>query len=459
VIPVVTPERMRVIDAASAIPVEQLIERAGRAVARSAIDMMGGTYGRRVVVLAGRGNNGADGRAAAMALQRRGVRVDVRDIDDNRSIGAVDLVIDAALGTGVSRPWKPPVVDSSIDILAVDIPSGVDGLTGHIHGDALSATRTVTFAALKPGLLFGDGAALVGQLELADIGLEVSDCDVTLLDAGDIAALLPPRLHDAHKWQSALWIIGGSLGMTGAPRLVARAAQRAGAGIVRCSVPGDDYVDLPIEAVGVSLPETQWAAKVLAGLDHRHISAVAIGPGLGRSDATALEVRKVLLDVAMPCVVDADALFALAWGTDGPESVLLQRSGPTVLTPHDGEFRYLSGDRPNQDRISATRDVAFSTNSVVLLKGSTTVIAAPDGRVRLMANGDARLATAGTGDVLTGIIGALLARGASGFDAASAGAWLHAQASNRASQHAMVASDVCDHLPAVLDQVMNGPFN
>jgi ADP-dependent NAD(P)H-hydrate dehydratase / NAD(P)H-hydrate epimerase len=456
VIAVVTPEQMRALDAASGVPVEQLIERAGRAVARSAIDLMAGSYGRRVVVLAGKGNNGADGRVAAHALQRRGVRVDVRELDDVRPISGVDLVIDAALGTGVSRPWQPPIVDPSIDVLAVDIPSGVDGLTGMVHGAALKATRTVTFAALKPGLLFGDGAACVGELELADIGLTVADPDVVLIDESDVRAMLPRRAHDAHKWQSALWIIGGSLGMTGAPRLVARAAQRSGAGMVRCSVPGDDFVDLPVETVSVPLPETLWSSAVVDGLDHRHISAMVIGPGLGRSDATASDVRNVLVNVAAPCVVDADALFALAWGTEGPESILLQRNGPTILTPHDGEFRYLSGGRPGDDRIPAARDVAFSTNSVLLLKGSTTVVAAPDGRVRLVANGDDRLATAGTGDVLAGIIGALLACGASAFDAASAGAWLHAQSSNRASRHAMVASDVCVHLPAVFDQLADG---
>jgi ADP-dependent NAD(P)H-hydrate dehydratase / NAD(P)H-hydrate epimerase len=451
-IPVVTPERMREIDAAAPVSEQVLIERAGGAVARSAIDLLGGTYGRRVVVLCGPGNNGADGAVAAHRLERKGVRVDVRMASDRRPIERADLVIDAVLGTGVNRPWTPPSV-GAIPVLAVDIPSGVDGLTGVVLGTALAATRTVTFAALKPGLLFADGARLAGELEVADIGLDVGDSDVGVVDDGDAAGWLPRRDREAHKWQSATWVIGGSLGMTGAPWLAARGAQRAGAGMVRCSVPGDEFAEVPREAVGAALGADNWAATVIADLDRRNLASVVVGPGLGRADSTAHQVRALLASAGIPAVVDADALFALAWGADGASGVLLSRPAATVLTPHDAEFALFTGQRPGADRITAARDTAFSLNSTVLLKGPTTVIAAPDGSVRLVMSGDERLASAGTGDVLAGMIGALLAQGCSGPDAASLGAWLHGRAAARCEPVGFVAGDLCDALPPVLSEL------
>ena len=207
-IPIVTPVEMAAIDAAAPEPVEVLIGRAGAAVARVAIEMLGGTYGRRVVVLAGNGN---DGRDAARRLRRRGVRVIEVDAHGAPSmLPSADLVIDAAFGTGFRGDWSAP--ESSAPVLAVDIPSGVDGLTGSESERVLRAERTVTFAALKPGLLLPPGSELTGEIEVADIGLDTSTATASLLTDDDVAAIVPDRLAEAHKWKAAVWVAAGSPG-------------------------------------------------------------------------------------------------------------------------------------------------------------------------------------------------------------------------------------------------------
>ncbi|HEX6570081.1 MAG TPA: NAD(P)H-hydrate epimerase, partial [Acidimicrobiales bacterium] len=236
--PVLTPEEMGAVDAAAPEPVEVLIGRAGAAVARQALDMLGGAYGRRVVVVAGKGNNGNDGRDAARRLRRRGVRVRVVDAAPTpERLPAADLVIDAAYGTGFRGDYAPPD-PAGAPVLAVDIPSGVDGLTGQVPSAAVRADRTVSFAALKPGLLFHPGRTLAGEVVVADIGLGVSGARITVVEAADVGAWLPPRPADSHKWRSAVVVAAGSPGMTGAAHLAARAAQRAGAGMVRVASPG-----------------------------------------------------------------------------------------------------------------------------------------------------------------------------------------------------------------------------
>jgi ADP-dependent NAD(P)H-hydrate dehydratase / NAD(P)H-hydrate epimerase len=237
-IPVLTPEEMAAVDAAAPEPVEVLIERAGAAVARAALDLLDGVYGRRVVVVAGKGNNGNDGRAAAARLRRRGVRVAVLDAATPPArIPPCDLVVDAAYGTGFRGTWEPPDPGDA-PVLAVDIPSGVDGRTGQAEGLVLAAERTVTFAALKPGLLLGEGPELAGEVHLADIGLDVSGASTALVEDADVARWLPVRPRETHKWQAAVWVVAGSPGMTGAATLAARGAQRIGAGYVRLSTPG-----------------------------------------------------------------------------------------------------------------------------------------------------------------------------------------------------------------------------
>ncbi|MBL8776575.1 MAG: NAD(P)H-hydrate dehydratase [Acidimicrobiales bacterium] len=448
-IPVVTPEEMGAIDAAAPAPVEELIERAGTAVAQAAIQLLGGTYGRRVVVLAGKGNNGNDGRAAAARLRRRGVRVEVVRADlAPDHLPACDLVIDAAYGTGFRGTYEAPDPGAA-PVLAVDIPSGVDGLTGVASGRVLRATRTVTFAALKPGLVFNDGLELAGDVHTADIGLDVSGASVHQIEAADVAAWLRRPPVDAHKWQRAVWCIAGSPGMTGAAHLAARAAQRAGAGYVRLSSPGvvDDPLR-PTEAVGHALPPEVWTPDV--GHDAHRFGAFVIGPGLGRTEEVATGVRALLRELAQPVVLDGDGLSTL-----GSRAIhfLTSRRDPLILTPHDGEFERLADHPPGPDRIASARALAAETGAVVLLKGHTTVVAEPGGEVLLSASGDSRLATAGTGDVLAGVIGALCASGVDPFHAAAAGAFIHGVAGTLGWRRGLVAGDLVDLLPEAVERI------
>jgi ADP-dependent NAD(P)H-hydrate dehydratase / NAD(P)H-hydrate epimerase len=447
-VPVLTPEEMADVDAAAPEPVEELIGRAGAAVARHALDLMGGAYGRRVVVVAGKGNNGADGRAAAERLRRRGVRVQVVDAAGApERLPDADLAIDAAYGTGFRGEYTPPDLGDT-PVLAVDIPSGVDGVTGQVNGRALAAERTVTFAALKPGLVFHPGRRLAGEVVLADIGLDVSGRGrAELVEAADVAAWVPDRDPDAHKWRSAVVLAAGSPGMTGAAHLAARAAQRAGAGMVRVASPGVGHdPTLPTEAVGIEVPAAGWDDAVLAQLDRA--GALVVGPGLGRGAPAVTAVHHLVATAAVPVLVDGDGLWALG---DQVADLVGRRTAPTVLTPHDGEYARLAGHPPGDDRLAAARDLAAATGAIVLLKGPTTVVAQPDGRARLSTAGDARLATAGTGDVLSGIIGALLGQRVDAFAAAAAGAWLHGEAAERGPERGLVASDVVERLPDVLD--------
>jgi NAD(P)H-hydrate epimerase len=433
---------MRAIDAAAPEPVEVLVERAGAAVARAAVRLLGGTYGRRVVVIAGKGNNGNDGRAAARRLSRRGAQVVVVN-PQAPALPAADLVIDAAFGTGFRGEWSAP--ETTAPVLAVDIPSGVDGLTGAAAGPVLAAECTVTFAALKPGLLFPPGRELAGSVELVDIGLPVSGAATHLVEQADVRGWMPCRPVAAHKWRAALWVVAGSPEMIGAAHLVARAAQRAGAGMVRLSSPGvTGDPAAPTEAVLRPLP-FGWADHVLG--EAERFGAMVVGPGLGRSEPVVGQVRELVSKAPKPLVVDGDGLFALAGG----EAMLAGRTEPTILTPHDGEYAHLTGHPPGRDRLAAARELAASCGSVVLLKGPTTVVADPAGRALVVTAGDARLATAGTGDVLAGILGALVAQGVAAFEAAAAAAWLHGTAARGGPAHGFVAGDLPDLLPDVLE--------
>ncbi len=453
-LPVLTPDEMAAVDAAAPEPVEVLIGRAGAALAREALALLGGAYGRRVVVVAGKGNNGNDGREAARRLERRGVRVQVIAAPDAPpELPACDLVIDAAYGTGFRGEYVAPD-PAGAPVLAVDIPSGVDGLTGQAGGRPVRAVRTVTFAALKPGLLFHPGRALAGDVTVADIGLDVSGARVGVVEAADVAGWVPARPPDAHKWRAAVMIAAGSPGMTGAAHLAARAAYRAGAGMVRVATPGlESDPALPTEAVGIGVPAAGWDAVVIEDL--ARMGALVVGPGLGRGAPAVAAIHHLVGSAPVPLVVDGDGLSAL--GTQAAD-VIARRGpdAPTVLTPHDGEFARLAGEPPGPDRIAAARGLAEAAGAIVLLKGPTTAVAHPDGRVCLNVAKDARLATAGTGDVLSGVIGALLAQAVDPFDAAAAGAWLHSRAADEGPPRGLVASDVVDGLPAALAAV-SGP--
>lgn len=451
-VPVLTPAEMAAVDAAAPEPIDELIDRAGRAVARVAIDMLGGTYGRVVNVIAGNGNNGNDGRVAATYLRRRGVQVRIIDaLATPAALQPSHLVIDAAYGTGFRGDWTAPDVGDAL-VLAVDVPSGVDALTGASGPGVLRAHRTVTFQALKPGLLFGDGARCAGTITVADIGLDVSRSTQHVVTGADVAGWWPLRHVDAHKWQGAVRVVAGSVGMSGAARLCAEAAARAGAGLVKLSAVDVDVAVSP-EIVQHRLPTSEWTDDVLGDI-HRFGSLV-IGPGLGRDDDTLVATRSVIAGATVPLVIDGDGLFAAAWDSSGATALFDDRGLPTVLTPHDGEYSILTGQLPGDDRVAATRDLAAALGCTVLLKGATTVVSSPNGAVLLVDHGDQRLATAGSGDVLAGMIGTALASGVPALQAAAASAWLHAEAAHLRGAHGLLAGDVVQALPDALAGVLS----
>ncbi len=467
--PIVTPAEMGAIDAAAPEPVEVLIERAGWAVARAALGLLGRTYGARVLVLAGKGNNGNDGRVAARFLAARGVRCRVEAADFQPSpsdLARCDLVIDAAYGTGFRGSWDAPDVGPT-PVLAVDIPSGVNGLTGEAAGRVLSAAATVTFAAWKPGLLFHPGRGFAGAVSVADIGLDArTGCRAWHLSATDLAAeplqtrsLSSAERHsgpsesvvglgadgwpqpgaEAHKWQRAVWVIGGHGTMLGAPSLAATAAARAGAGYVALSVPGATLSGppVPVESVIRPLP-ARWGADVVA--EQARFAALVVGPGLPVDLATQADVLNVAANTSTRgLVLDGGALDAVA----ADPTVLRGRTVPAVLTPHDGELRrLLRGRAPGTDRIETIRRLAADLEAVVLAKGPTTVAAHPDGRVLVSTAGDQRLASAGTGDVLAGLVGAGLAGGLEPLAAAGLAAELHGRAARLGLHRGFVAGDL-----------------
>ncbi len=459
--PVVTPGEMAAIDAEAAGPVEILIDRAGRATALAALrllaDHRGRVYGSRVAVLAGPGNNGADGRSAARVLAERGVRCVVFDVgadpsvaDDRVAGSSFDLIIDACFGTGLKRPFRSqdlPLRPGETPVLAVDIPSGVDGLTGQVHGSPLAATVTVTFAAMKPGLLFEPGRTLAGEVSVVDIGLDCSRARLWHTGPSDLDRW-PKRQVTAHKWHNAVGVIGGSRGMDGAVTLAATAALRAGAGYVVLGRsdhgprPGLTVLGQPTEAVTHSLIDDRNRAATSLW----RCGSVVVGPGLDLDDVSLLPVVLDLLPtIEAPLVVDAGAIRA-----DVLDRVPLVDL-PPIITPHDGEFERLVGRPPGVDRVAAARGVASDLGVIVVLKGPTAVVAHPDGRATVSTGGDQRLATAGTGDVLSGIIGAGLALGADPFTAAMLAVELHGQAARRGPAVGLVASD----LPSLVAETLS----
>ncbi len=479
-IPVLTPAEMASADArttAAGTPEGALIERAGRAVAWRVRAVLGGTYGRRIAVIAGRGNNGNDGRVAGAALRAWGAHVVVLNMADGidgrarRAIARAHLVVDAMFGTGLRDTLEGNAAEfvgliasarvAGALVIAVDIPSGVDGLTGAVRGPAVHADHTVTFAAPKPGLWFHPGRAHSGAVTMADIGIDLGSeaWRTVIVEPHDVAHWIPRREVTAHKWRSGVLVVGGSDGMTGAPMLVAHAALRLGAGIVWAALPGRSAeLASGSEVITVALPDDgagvlaeHGVATLQAALACGRFGALVLGPGLGRAPETAAAVRSLVATTTIPLVLDADGLTAMTGELDN----LRHRTAATVLTPHDGEFARLTGAPPGEDRIAAARALAVVTNAVVLLKGPTTVVAAPDGRVALNPTGGPALATAGSGDVLSGMIGAFCAQGIDGFEAAAAGAFVHGRAADRAGHTGLVASDLPVAAAGVLNEIMN----
>lgn len=480
--PVLTPEEMAAADRraiAAGTPEAVLMERAGRAVAWFVRRTCGGLYGRRVVVACGTGNNGGDGLIAARVLGGWGARTDVVRIgagidaaDLARVIARADVVVDAMYGTGFrgelvgdARAVADALARYDGPVVAVDIPSGVDGRTGEVRGVAVRADATVSFAAHKTGLCFEPGRSHAGAITVADIGIAVTGIlgpDGTpapptgLTEGGDVAAWVPERAPDAHKWKAGCYVVGGSDGMTGAPLLVSRAAMRSGAGIVWCGVPGEEaaarasgseVITKALAATGDGNLAVEGAAQVLGSLSR--FRALAVGPGLGRSPETTIAVRALVREAQIPLVVDADGIHALAGHLDE----LRGRAAPTVLTPHEGEFAALLGNRPGPDRLVAARGLARETGAVVLLKGPGTVVADPTGRAAICPLGGPWLASAGTGDVLTGVIAGFLARGMPAFEAAAAAAFVHGSAADLAGHTGLMAGDLERAIPAALDRI------
>jgi NAD(P)H-hydrate epimerase len=456
VIPVLSSEEMKAVDQAAPEPVEVLVGRAGQAVAHAALRLLGGAYGRRVVVVVGKGNNGADGRAAAARLARRGARVVIVEAAAAPPrLPPADLVIDAAYGTGFRGRYTTPD-PAGAPVLAVDIPSGLAGDTG-LPGDggsAVQATATVTFAAYKPGLLLGEGPERAGPIELVDIGLESlarERATTWLVEDGDAGRWLPARSRNTHKWKTAVAVIAGSPGMMGAPNLVARAAMRTGSGYVRLGVPGASLASIPAgEAVALGLPASGWDGPAVEAMER--CRAAVIGPGLGRSGTVRAALLRVLAGADLPTVVDADGLNALG-SAETLATITKERSTAVVITPHDGEYSRLFGEPAGADRLRSVRSAAAATGAVVLLKGSSTVIASPDGTSLLAAAGSSRLATAGTGDVLSGMIGALLARGIPALEAAGLAAHVHGRAAGLGFAEGLVAGDLPDLVARWLSEI------
>jgi hydroxyethylthiazole kinase-like uncharacterized protein yjeF len=467
--PILTPGEMGEADRrtiAAGTPEEVLMDRAGRAVAWAVRRELDGVYGRRAVVACGKGNNGGDGRVVARVLAGWGLRTDVVDLAApvaapalTRAFAHADVLIDAMYGTGFAGTLDgvaAEVAARSVELLtvAVDIPSGIDGTTGARAGAAVVADTTVTFAAPKPGLLFEPGHTHAGTVVVADIGIDVGAPNLGLLEARDVTAWLeatrPPA--DTNKWRAGVFVVGGSGGMIGAPLFVSHAAMRAGAGIVWCGLPGPAAAAAASgsEVITRALPAN--ADGALDGLGAtvdvlNRFQALAVGPGLGTADATRAAVRELVTTTATPLVLDADGLNAFA----GDAEALRRRPGPTVLTPHEGEYQRLLGAPVGPDRLDAARRLAGTSGCVALLKGPATVIAEPEGRVVVNPTGGAELATAGSGDVLTGIIGGLLARGLAPFEAAAAGAYVHGRAGDVAGHTGLIASDLIAALPRTLD--------
>ncbi len=475
--PILTPAEAIELDRATqagGLTQATLMGRAGFAVARAILDVTGGAYGRRAVVLRGRGNNGGDGELAAEHLRRWGMRVAVLPVPGSgasaiaRELDRADVAVDAIVGTGfrgVAEGDMAAAIDAlnaaPCPVVAVDIPSGVDGATGSVSGPAVTAILTVTFGAPKAGTVLMPGAELAGDLRVVDIGFpdELVPLMTGLTEPADVDAAIGERETDAHKKASGVvLVVAGSRAMTGAARLVAGAAQRVGAGYVVVAAPASALgviLSGAPEAVGLPLTETDEgtvAAQALETVLERAAgaNAVALGPGLSRHPRTASFVRQLVRESPAPVVLDADGLNAFA----GEAAALADRKADAVLTPHLGELARLGVEWT--DRLATARQLASTVQAVALVKGTRSVIAEPSGLARINPTGTPVLATAGTGDVLTGTIAGLLARGLAAYDAAWAGAYLHGLAGVLAGGdlgEGTVAGDVADRLPEALATV------
>ena len=501
----ITPAEMAEIDrrsAAAGTPGAVLMDRAGRAVADRAEHLLARSGGRRILVLCGPGNNGGDGFVAATLLAARGHAVSVAALASVAALrgdaasaaagwrGPVsdaadteirdhDIVIDALFGAGLSRPLDGAALalvrrvgEAGRPVLAVDLPSGLGGLSGAVLGGdagaALRADETVTFVRLKPGHLLMPGREFCGAISLADIGV-----DPALVDAAGstLSHNLPelwwrhlPRPSAAgHKYSRGhLVVVSGPMPTLGASRLSARAGLRVGAGLVTLATPESGLAAHAAQLTAVMLKPIPDPGGLGAILADARLNAVVLGPGLGHHAGTPAVVAAALAPSAKPraAVLDADALTLFAGRADALAEAVRGASGPVVVTPHDGEFARLFEGCDEvlsaPDKVARARAGARRLGAVMVLKGPDTVVAAPDGRAALAGEDAPWLATAGSGDVLSGMVGGLLAQSVPAFEAAAAAVWMHAEAA-RCFGPGLISEDLPDALPQVLRALLARP--
>ena len=466
-----------------------LMEAAGRAVAERAMALT--EAGGRVLVLCGPGNNGGDGFVAARLLAEAEFANDlvslaaVADLSGDAALAAgrwtgpvlndcpadlssYALVIDALFGAGLSRDLDgaagaivEAVTAAGIPVLAVDMPSGIDGDSGAVRGAAFRAVETVTFVAMKPGHLLEPGRSHCGWVYVAQIG-----AGEAAIAAGLAASLPPlhrngpdlwgagfPHLTNAsHKYtRGHALVLSGPATKTGAARLAARGALRVGAGLVTLASPAAALAENAAHLTAIMLKRCEDPDDLDDILADERLNALALGPGLGTGEATRERVG-VAASAGRSLVLDADALTSFAGDAAGLAALIADGGGQAVLTPHAGEFARLFSGTPageGGDKVARTRAAASLTDAVVVFKGADTVIAHPDGRAAINAHGSPYLGTAGSGDVLTGLIAGLLAQGMPPFEAACAGVWLHGDAGLRHGP-GLIAEDIPELMPAVL---------
>ncbi len=481
------------------IPGGVLMERAGAQMASLALERFAP---RRALIVSGGGNNGGDGFVIARELHRSGVEVavlatkgeyegdpatnlealrnlDVRLIsaeDLDSELVAADLVVDALLGTGFSgevREKEAGIIakmnSASVPVLAVDVPSGVEGATGEVQGVAMFADLTVCAHAVKVGCVISPGREHSGEVVAVDIGIpQEADVEPSLLwtDAASLRDKMPRTSEPAHKYSAgALLVIAGSRATTGAPVMVVHGAQRTGCGIVflATSEGAAPAVDLALtEALVYGVAEDEegfmGSGALEEILEHAgRASALVMGPGTGTGDDGRRLVEGILGEVGVPVLLDADAITNLA-GTD----IIAGRNSPTLVTPHAGELGRLLGSGAKEvsaRRLDSARTAARQNNCCVLLKGSDTLVVQGD-KAAVNSTGDVALATAGTGDVLSGVIGALLSRGMDTYEAARAGGWAHGRAAELWLEEtgwpaeSMVATDLLEYLPPAVGELL-----
>ena len=462
------------------LPGMTLMESAGEAVADVATELRADGP---VLVIAGSGNNGGDGFVAARHLSAKGRHVTVallgeisalkgdariarerwsgRVIDATGDWPDARLLIDALFGTGLDRPIEGPaaaIIDrinaSSARTLSVDLPSGLNSDTGAVMGSVVDADATSTFFRRKPGHLIEPGRSLCGAVHLAQIGIPESVLDEIPFNAWKnaptlwMSAFRGPGTGDHKYTRGHALVVSGPMLRTGAARLAAIAALRAGAGLVTLGSPSGALMTNAAHLTAVMLRRTDDADHLTQALADHRFTCCALGPGLGTGDAERAKVQAALAS-PQAAVLDADALTVFAEDPETLFSAVLARHAQTILTPHEGEFGRLFPELAGRDKVSRAREASARSGAVVVLKGPDTVIAAPDGRIAINCNAPPWLATAGSGDTLTGIVAGLAAQGLPGFEAAAAAVWMHGAAGTIAGP-GLIAEDLADALREVI---------